>query len=201
MPKIVDHQQRKENIAEAAWRVIRREGMDGVSVRRIAQEMGISLGSLRHYFDNQSELLAFSMRLASQRVHARIRNLPFSGDIRHDIEQVIAQLLPLDEERRSEAEIWLAFAGKAISDSEIRIMSQDIHDELRAGFRLIIDQLTASKLTPSAIDAEYEAGRLHALVDGLVVHHTVYPDRVNKSDMISIVSRHLDSLLAASPRQ
>jgi len=96
MPKIVDHQQRKENIAEAAWRVIRRDGLDGVSVRRIAQEMGISLGSLRYYFDNQHELLAFAMRLVSQRVHHRIQNLPFTGEPRHDMEQVIAQLLPLD---------------------------------------------------------------------------------------------------------
>lgn len=194
MPKIVNHQQRKEQIAEAAWRVIRRDGLDGATVRRIAEETGISFGSLRHYFVTQDELLAFAMRLVSQRANHRIKNLPFSGNPRLDMEMIIAELVPLDEERRCESEVWLVFAGKAISDPAIRALSHEVHDELRAAFRQMIDSLIAGKLVRESIDAEYEAGRLHALVDGLVLHHTVYPEQLSQVQMMSIISGHLDRL-------
>ena len=86
MPKIVDHNKRKKQIAEAVWRIIVREGLDSVSVRRVADEMTMSLGSIRHYFNSQDELLSFSMQLVSQRVNERIQALPFTGMVRQDME-------------------------------------------------------------------------------------------------------------------
>ena len=79
MPKIVDHEARRKELAEAAWRVIRREGLEGASVRNVAKEAGMSLGSLRHYFATQSELLAFSMRMVGERVKERIKKTGNDG--------------------------------------------------------------------------------------------------------------------------
>lgn len=197
MPKIVDHNERKEKIAEAAWRVIRRDGLDSASVRRVAEEMGISLGALRHYFESQDELLAYSMRLISSRAHARIEKLPFNGEPRHDMMLVIAELVPLDEVRIAEAEVWLAFAGKAISHPAIRELSREVHQELYTGFRRTIDHLVKHKLTKADIDAELETRRLHALIDGLVVHHATYPELSNREDMLRTISYHIDCLLQA----
>jgi len=195
MPKIVDHNDRKEKIAEAAWRVIRRDGLDHVSVRRVAEEAGFSLGSLRHYFDTQDELIAFSMRLLSSRVNERILKLPFTGDPRHDMMLVIAELVPLDELRLAESEIWLAFAGKAVSNAAIRALSLEVHQELYAGFRRIIDQLIRHQLTRDGIDADLETRRLHALIDGLVVHHTTFQDLLTRDDLMNTISYHLDNML------
>ncbi len=44
MPTIVDHDERRERIAEAAWRVIEREGPEGANLRRIAREAGHTTG-------------------------------------------------------------------------------------------------------------------------------------------------------------
>ncbi|MEK3914264.1 TetR family transcriptional regulator C-terminal domain-containing protein [Paenibacillus sp. FSL H7-0331] len=195
MPKIVDHNQRKEALAEAAWRVIRREGIDGLSVRRVADEAGLSLGSLRHYFETQAELLTFSMQLVSERVHMRIQRLTFKGEPRHDMELVIAELMPFNEERRVEAEVWLAFAGKAIADPVIQALGQEAHDQLYAGFRRMIDLLVTHNLMRSSIDAEFEAKRLHALVDGLVLHHTAFPERLTREDISRVIASHLDSFV------
>ncbi|WP_239618081.1 TetR/AcrR family transcriptional regulator [Cohnella mopanensis] len=195
MPKIVDHNDRKEKIAEAAWRVIRRDGLDHVSVRRVAEEAGFSLGSLRHYFDSQDELLAFSMRLVSSRVNDRIQKIPFSGKPRHDMMLIIAELVPLDEVRLAEAEIWLAFAGKAGSNAAIRALSLEVHHELYTGFRRMIDELIRQKLTTDDIDAEQETRRLHALIDGLVVHHATFQDHLTRDELMTTISYHLDTFL------
>lgn len=194
MPKIVDHQIRKEQLAEAAWRVIRREGLDKLSVRRVADEAGISLGSLRHYFETQADLLSFSMQLLSRRANERIQKLAFTDDIRRNMEMVIAELLPLDEERAAEAELWLAFVGKANSDPAIRELSLQVHDELYAGFRQMIDNLITLHLAREGIDAEEEAKALHALVDGLAVHRAMLPERIEAEEIRRIVSRYLDRI-------
>ncbi|MFC4098806.1 TetR/AcrR family transcriptional regulator [Paenibacillus xanthanilyticus] len=195
MPKIVDHQQRKEELAEAAWRVIRKEGLDGLSVRRVAEEAGISLGSLRHYFHTQDELIAFSMRLISERANARIDRLPFNGQPYHDMMLVLAELIPLDEERLSEAEVWLAFSGKAVSDPVIRELSREVFDSLYVGFRRSLEQLIAHKLTREGIDASLESRRLHALIDGLVLHLATFPERLGREEVMQVVAYHLQSIL------
>lgn len=50
MPKIVDHENQKEIIAGAAWKVIQNNGIENATVRKIAQESGLSPGALRHLF-------------------------------------------------------------------------------------------------------------------------------------------------------
>lgn len=197
MPKIVDHEKRKEHIAEAVWRLVRREGIDGASVRRVAEEAGLTLGALRHYFDAQHDLLANAMRLLIGRVGARIDGLPLTGQARTDIEMIVAQLAPLDEERLAEAEVWLAFAGKAVSDPAIRALSQEAHEALYDGFKRMIVALCERGLARPGIDPELEARLLHALVDGLVVHYTTYAEHLEPAGLMRIVSSHLDGLFKA----
>ncbi len=72
MPRVVDPVARRNDLAEAVWRVIRREGLEGASVRAVAREAGLSMGSLRHYFGTQSELLIFAMRMVMDRIERRV---------------------------------------------------------------------------------------------------------------------------------
>jgi AcrR family transcriptional regulator len=195
MPKIVNHHIRREQLAEATWRVIRQKGLEGVSVRGVAEEAGISLGALRHYFSTQSELLSFSMRLVSERIKERIEKLDLNGDPRQDIEKIIAELVPLDEERLAECEVWLAFTARALFDENLRIHSKEVHHSLYILFRQIIDSLIRLKLTRQDVDAELETKRLHALVDGLVVHGVTRAQSFTPEDITRIVSYHLDRIL------
>jgi len=75
MPKVVDPVERRRELAEAVWRVIRRDGIEGASVREVAREAELSTGSLRHYFGTQSELLTFAMRSVMQRIERRVAAL------------------------------------------------------------------------------------------------------------------------------
>ena len=62
MPKIVDHDRRREEIAELTVRVIRSEGAGSATIRRIASEGGFSIGVLGHYFKDKDDLVAFAFR-------------------------------------------------------------------------------------------------------------------------------------------
>ncbi len=196
MPKIVNHEERRKHLGESVWRIVQREGLEGVSVRRVAEEAGMSLGSLRHYFDSQSELLAFSMHLVSERIIQRMESLPPYNDPRKSIEALIEQIVPLDEERLAESQIWLAFTTFALTEPDLKPLSREIHDLLSNLFRSkILGVLIDSGLAKPGLDAELEAKRFHALVDGLLVHGVIASEVVSAKDISRIVAKHLDSLL------
>ncbi|KAF0824561.1 TetR/AcrR family transcriptional regulator [Cytobacillus firmus] len=194
MPKKVDHEKQKKVLAKAAWRVIKKEGIEGASVRKIAKEAGLSAGSLRHYFSNQSELLAYSMNLVSERVKTRIQNAAFTEDHFENMILVLGELLPLDEERRLEMEVWIAFNIKALVDPNLAELSSRVYDEMKEGIRKVIEGLKLNGISRSDLNAGEEVERLYALVDGLALHAVMNPDYFTESKMKGILRTHLLSL-------
>jgi AcrR family transcriptional regulator len=194
MPKIVDREQRRRELGHAVWRVIRRDGVDHASVRAVADEAGWSPGALRHYFATQSDLLAFAMRLVVERIEARVAALDRAADPRRAVEQVLCELLPLDDERRAENEVWLAFTARALVAPELRAQHDDVHDALHQACVTALDTLaTAGHANPRTATA-VQAERLHALLDGLAVHTALRPDQMRPEHIVAVIGLHLDAL-------
>ena len=191
MPRQVDPEQRRAELAEAVWTVIRRDGLQRASVRNVAREAGLSMGSLRHYFATQSELLCFAMQLVGDRARARVRALQPAADPRATAERLLQELVPLDDERRAEAEVWLALV-----DPGQRAIHQRIHDELNGACATALTLLADAGLTPANLDIPLEATRLHALLDGLAVHAVMRPEQVPPERIRAVIARHLDTLQA-----
>jgi AcrR family transcriptional regulator len=194
MPKVVDHEQRRRELADAVWRVIRREGIDRASVRTVAAEAGWSPGALRHYFATQSALLAFAMRLVVQRIEGRIAALDRAADARESVEQVLHELLPLDDERRAENEVWLAFTARALIDPELRAQHNEIHDALHQACASALKTLAAAGRAQVRPHTAVQVERLHALTDGLAVHTALRPELMPPERIIAVLRLHLDAL-------
>jgi AcrR family transcriptional regulator len=182
MPKLVDHAQRREELAGALWRLVMREGIDAASVRRVADEAGWSAGSLRHYFDTRSELLAFAMDLVMQRVAQRIAALgPDPGP-----RALLHQVMPLDPERRAEMQVWLAFTMQALVDPGLG----ELRDRAHAGLR----ELCRRAVEPTdAGDPERDAQQLHALVDGLALHAVLAPAVTTPERQVELLDAHMSA--------
>src|SRR5688572_30708249 len=116
MPKAVDPVERRRELADAVLRVMRRDGLEQASVRNVAREAGLSMGSLRHYFASQTELMVFAFRTVFERIESRLARLEPGSDPRRRAERILAELLPLDDERRAENEVWLSFTSRAMVD-------------------------------------------------------------------------------------
>ncbi|WP_030978000.1 TetR/AcrR family transcriptional regulator [Streptomyces sp. NRRL S-1824] len=196
MPKVVDPGARRAAVAEAVWRLIRKHGLEGVSVRNVAREAGLSAGSLRHYFASQSEVLTFAMQLVIDRVRTRIQALELHPDPPAAAQQTIEELLPLDPERWAEAEVWLAFTARAQTQPALRVLRDTSYELLQnLCHRLVaaLDQQGAAADRDLMIETE----RLYALIDGLVVHCVIRPDRVTPSLIQDVIARHLAQLTGA----
>ena len=169
MPKLIDHARRREELAEAAWRVLLREGVGRVSVRNVAAEAGLTVSSLRHVFATQDELLAFALQLVLERVRRRVEPLLPVHD-RDGVEAVACEFLPLGAQRWAEMEVYLSLFMAAGTNPELAPYRDRAHAALRASCRGLIDALdNGVDLAPGA-DHELEAQRLHALIDGLAMH-------------------------------
>ncbi|HLS91452.1 MAG TPA: TetR/AcrR family transcriptional regulator, partial [Limnochordia bacterium] len=193
-PKIVDHESRRRQLAEATWRVIQRDGLEGVSVRNVAREAGMSVGALRHYFASQSELLAFALNLVGERIKERIAQMRLGQDLRGDIEAVVEQVLPLDEERTLETMVWLAFLGRTLVDDRLAKLAASTHGELAELFRQVVELLAGHGLLSPDADVEIEARRFHALVDGLALHVMISEPRPSADEVRRIIHYHLERL-------
>jgi AcrR family transcriptional regulator len=194
VPKLVDHEQRRRELGQAVWRVIRRDGVEAASVRKVAQEAGWSAGALRHYFSTQPELLTFAMQMVIERIEARVGALEPPADPRRAVEQRLHELLPLDKERRAENEVWLAFAGRALVDRQLRVRHEEVDEELRRACLGALRELGGAGRLRPGLDLELEAERLHGLLDGLALHTAMRPDRMSPQLIRSVLARHLDSL-------
>lgn len=190
MPRIVDHEARREELTEALWRVVSRDGVEAASVRAVAAEAGCSPGALRHYFPEQKDLIASAMSLAGRRATARISGLRPGGDAVDQARAYCEQILPMDDERRLETEVWFGFVTRVRLDPELRELADRIHLDLR-GF-------LAQVLRALGFD-EAETERLHAFVDGLCLHLLLYPDQLTPERAREQLRTHLARLPRKGP--
>ncbi|KOY18445.1 TetR/AcrR family transcriptional regulator [Paenibacillus xylanivorans] len=194
MPKIVDHDKQRLLVAEAAWRVIRKDGMEQASVRNIAVEAGISAGSMRHYFSTQSELLLYAMNLVSERVSNRITRMSFDASPLENMKLLLLELLPSTDEKMAEMEVWYAFTAKSKTEPALKEHAYKVYDELRHAMATVITYLMDLNLSRTGLDKELEIERLYALVDGLGIHAILRPDQMNTKIMEDILTMHLVTL-------
>lgn len=193
MPKIVDHDARREEIARALWRVVRRDGIGAASVRSVAAEAGWSPGAVRHYFPDQAGLLGFAVELVARRAGERIDRLETTGPATEQILRYLEEVIPLDDERRAEFEVWFAFLAQSLAENEaagtLRPHVEPVHGLL---FELCRNLLTA--LADDSLDLDLEAARLHALVDGVSIHIATNPTVMTAAKVRDILRRHLETL-------
>ncbi|MEH0828492.1 MULTISPECIES: TetR/AcrR family transcriptional regulator [Micromonospora] len=192
MPKIVDHDARRAELARAMWRVVYRDGVGAATVRSIAAEAGWSPSALRHYFATQTELLLFAMEHVQAEAAERITTGDRTGSPRQVAQRILEQLLPLDRQRAREAEVWLLLAARAQTDPDARARTADADDGIRRAVEFAVALLTGEP----AADAEAVA-RLHALLDGLALHALLYPERMPPARARELLGAHLDTLAAS----
>lgn len=195
MPKIVDHEKQRQLVAEAAMRLIGQSGLEHATVRNIAKESGLSVGSMRHYFSSQAELFAFCMNLFVHRIEKRVEAFIPEGPVLYDMKRLLLIFLPVDEERRMEMEVWFSFHAKALIYPELKTLSEEMHDGLFKATQFVIRTLIEYKLAKPELDAQLESEKLYALVDGLAIHQLMQPGRLHVEEVERILDQHLGQLI------
>ncbi|MGW2870228.1 TetR/AcrR family transcriptional regulator [Kitasatospora sp. NPDC001225] len=204
MPKIVDPAERRQAVADAVLRVAAREGLEHASLRNVAEEAGLAVGSVRHYFAGSSELMIFAMRELARRIEARIRAHAAAlldpaadgTDRRERTVRLLAETLPLDAGRREESALWLSFVTAARTRPDLRPRAVEMQTGLDDLVRRVLAESRRTGGLAPGLDLDLETRRLSALLDGLTLQAVQHPDLVGPDELRAVLRRHLDTLAA-----
>lgn len=167
MPKQVDHQERREAIAHALWRVVDQHGWSRATLREVAREAGVSLGQLQHYFPSRTAMLTFAMEYAADRTSDRVeRGLaaldqpPHPKDV---LRVVLAEMLPLHPDARASSRMSAAYVLEALHDPALRERAGlGLRDGRATVERLVREAIAQGRIAPDR-DPDVETDLLLAL--------------------------------------
>lgn len=194
----MDAGQRREVVADALFRVVARDGLHRASLRSVAAEAELNLGSVRHYFTDQRDLMRFAMRTLVDRVagrlSARVAALGDPGALPADeridaLVELLGELLPLDARRRDEVVVFLEFSAAARRDDHVAGLA-DLARESATGTDALVRRVLRPSLGPGR-DLDTEADRLGALLDGLALAGTRPVDPVGPARQRAALRAHL----------
>jgi AcrR family transcriptional regulator len=170
MPKVVDHAERRAQIVAATWDALGTVGLEGATMRTIAERAGCSTGRLTHYFASREEILIAALRQVHELAGTRMISAAAGATGADAVRAVLLEALPLDAERRREWRVWLAFWAQATVDPALR----EENERRYAEWREVLDRLLVEAVP--GLGADERAGRVEdlvAIIDGLGVQATL----------------------------
>jgi AcrR family transcriptional regulator len=198
VPKIVDHELRRQELLSATWRVIARTGIVGVTTREIAREAGVSTGVLAHYFADKEELLAGALRLSHQQVYARVRERT-QGLLGLDaLRVVMLEALPLDDQRLLEAQIEANFWSLALGNDALRDLQHEEFERFWDVLHYRVGEAQKLGQIMPDIDASDVTHQLMVMVEGLSIEAVLYPSRATAERQLRTLDSFLDRISSVS---
>ena len=164
MPKQVDREERRREIAAAVLRLVTTRGAEAASLRAVAAEAGVSMGAVQHYFTAKHEKLRFALAYGNTLLAERGTRLGAErkpATPRETFRLFCTLLLPLDEDSRAAARLWAGLISRACIDEPTRKLAALAYANLTA---FVVRQL--SDALPDA-DAGQTARHLVSVIDGL----------------------------------
>jgi AcrR family transcriptional regulator len=116
MPIQVDRDGQREYVTALAARLVAREGVAGLTFRRVAEAAGSSTAIVSTYFTGKRDLLLSTFRAAASRTTVRFEAAINAGGTLQDC---LEAWLPLDEDRLTDWRVIIAFWGVAVTDPEL----------------------------------------------------------------------------------
>lgn len=192
---------RREALIEATLSCLKKFGHEGVSIRRISAEAGVSIGLINHHFPNKIglvadayETLACSLRESLQRQADRQTAMPrerLSGFFQASFSPTL-----VDPEIFN---VWVVFWGMAAHAPEV----QAVHDRTYQEYRAVLESMLAALMTAGEappFKLKEAAIGLSALLDGLWVELSLSRTAFKSTDAIALCEDWVNALCAGSFR-
>lgn len=211
MPKFVDAALRRQEVVEAVFRIVAADGLERASLREVADEAELAVGSVRHYFASSDELLVHSFGVVVDRIAGRLdtaearlaETAPGSAEHRTAVLTLLGELLPLDEERAVDACVWMAFKNAARTRPFLAPEADRSHRTVAAVVGRLMMDLAATQGDddgaggPDRQQLVTEAERLLATLDGLTMHALLQPEWMTAQMCHDVLEAHLASLVGS----
>ncbi|MEU6992334.1 TetR/AcrR family transcriptional regulator [Streptomyces sp. NPDC046465] len=176
-----------------------------MTVARAAAEAGMSVGLVQHYFTAKGEMLLATFTRVNQRFTARVDELVNRGEaegrtIAEMVRQALSELMPLDDMRRAEFLVRLAFAGQAAHDARLAAVQQETLAGVRTRVARSISNGTVCGEVAEDVDAATQALRIVAFTEGLAQHAHIDPGGTPESVVLAALDDQLGHVFTGECR-
>ncbi|MEP3669098.1 MAG: TetR family transcriptional regulator, partial [Roseibium sp.] len=122
--------ERKRSLLEATLRCVAQHGLKGATVRRIAEEAGVTAGLLRHYFGSKNDLVtsAYAYLIGQLTADAETRARRSVGDANDQLRDFLIANMTTPNLSEEKVSLWATFVGRVRYETDFA----DIH---REGYR------------------------------------------------------------------
>lgn len=195
MPARIDPEQRRQQVIEDAFRLVVADGIESVSLRKVADESGLNIGSVRHYFDGHHDLLTAAAEEAGERMGRRLAEHPVDAlrGLRDDaavdaLQALVETVMPIDDARRAEAIIVVELIMASRTSPAFRAMSERMGADLSSVMRSALDALDLP-------GPDLAAAQLVAVIGGLTIDAVTPHGALGADRLREVLRAHLRLLL------
>ena len=197
MPKIIDHDERRDVIIDAVRRIILRGGFESATMREIAAEAGYAHGALHRYFPTKDSLLS----AAFVRLYTRANALAEPAlEGKHGLDALrtlCLHILPLGESGRLEARIVVAFWEHAIQHPELWKENRANLLNWRAQMRSFLTEAQADGEIREDVDIDRVVDQITAMNTGFLVMSNLLGEMSTDERQLAALDGMLNDLRAA----
>lgn len=175
MPRIVDKEKRRSEIARRSIGVFARKGFQASTIQDIADAAGIGKGTIYHYFRTKEEIL----RAVSSEIFLEVERSLGAALLRLDepeerLVALIQESMNLTEEQENlyiiAMELWLLNL-RSERYSEVIQVIKDLQNDMRVMVGRMIDFAKLKGIFATDIDSDAMAVYLTTSFDGVVFHY------------------------------
>lgn len=196
MPKIIDHNERKTQIVEAAFDIIYHYGFEKATLREIAKKSGLSLGSVQHFFPKQKDIYTFAMDVIFQRFEQRMENVEqIDEDVFENAIRMVKQIVQVQtKQEKMENDIWVKFTLMATMYPEYQDLKENYRKVNLNFSKQIINMLSHHGYLTRSVTIEEKAHALIIFVTGLTFESVIYTQFYDDEVVEQKVREYLTSI-------
>ncbi len=193
--------ERKKTLVEATIRCLEKKGSDGLSVRSISAEAGISVGLINHHYPSKDDLIADAYEKLAMDILEHVVDLVVEsgGTPRERMSAFFKAYFSSVVLDQKFLRIWIVFWHMSDKSEKVRLS----HDKTNAGFRQQIEiMLRDLGELPETPDFNYRLAAigLSGMLDGLWLEWCLNPEIFAPEEGLKICESWIDGLMAGSFR-
>lgn len=179
-------------ITDAVCELLAEEGVSALSMRNVATRADATVGLITHHFPNRAAMVKAATN-ATWFKEQSVVVWPDKPD-RTAVLRAVKVWLPIDELRRKQLSVWLAFWALAQTDPELRDIHVEIHRTIREAHSRWIVQLGYSPEQALA-----HADKLCVSLDGLLLYSLLDPEHWTPERQLSSARLMIDEIFLQQP--
>lgn len=194
MPKIVNHEERREFIARVSADIIADQGLEQATIREIALRTGFSKGVIEHYFDDKEHIIDMALNWVNDRFMIRERKLTEGKKGLVALHARLTGALPLTKESVQEWKIRMRFWSIAAVQNDLHSLQNRRLTLTRQRYEQDLEEASQLGEIDPTVDITRAADMLIHFVSGISCNAIIAPNYYSRRYMKDVIDTVIEDV-------